>query len=570
MRREKCRRVRIGVLGIASFLLLAAPVAAADGVPPAPSTPDLLSTDDSGATSDNITSSTRPRFRVTATRGTLVELLADDVVLGSALATTGVATIQVEAPLADGTYQITARARVNAQSPPGEPSDALEVTIDTVAPAVPILTLPAAEDSGESSTDGVTNVAVWHIYGSLDDAHSVPTFEHAPNGREQTYPAFPSWTFFPDADGGLGPDGLQGTWTYQARGVDVAGNTSEWSQPLAIVFDTIAPLTPSPPDLRAADDSGAFGDDEVTNVARPQFDVVLEPGALATFFADGTTLDALADGAHGITAQARDLAGNVSALSEPLSVTIDTTNPAGTVQVSGGARSVRDPAVTVGLAFADTIGPYERRISSDGGATWSAWEAYGAVATATLPGADGTKTVVAEVRDLAGNVGTAADEIILDRTGPSIALEVPLEGATLDVSELVDFLYAASDVSDVAASSATLDGRTLANAGSIDAGLLLTGDHRIVVDATDSLENSSRKTFVFSVHPTVAGIAHEIDDGVANGEIDPNMRTPFLAKLHAGQFRAFSNQVRAQSGKKVDAGLAKRLVDWAEDLGAGR
>jgi hypothetical protein len=231
---------------------------------------------------------------------------------------------------------------------------------------------------------------------------------------------------------------------------------------------------------------------------------------------------------------------------------------------------VRDPAVTVGLAFADTIGPYERRISSDGGATWSAWEAYGAVATATLPGADGTKTVVAEVRDLAGNVGTAADEIILDRTGPSIALEVPLEGATLDVSELVDFLYAASDVSDVAASSATLDGRALANAGSIDAGLLLTGDHRIVVNATDSLENSSRTTFVFSVHATVAGIAHEIDDGVANGEIDPNMRTPFLAKLHAGQFRAFSNQVRAQSGKKVDAGLAKRLVDWAEDLGAGR
>ena len=123
----------------------------------------------------------------------------------------------------------------------------------------------------------------------------------------------------------------------------MAGNLSAASAALAVTIDTTAPAAPSAPDLVAASDSGVSNTDNITNVTKPTFTGTAEAGSTVTLY-DGTTAvgtgvatrpglwtittSTLANGIRSITAKATDVAGNVSAASAALSVTIDTTAPA--------------------------------------------------------------------------------------------------------------------------------------------------------------------------------------------------------------------------------------------------
>src|SRR5439155_1632199 len=131
-------------------------------------------------------------------------------------------------------------------------SNTLAISVDTVAPDAPVLDLPADQDSGTSSSDNITNVNYWRVVsGSANETARGFLHELSPNGRELTGGAYnanlPGWgfggTFAPAADaaGGLGADGRQGVWTYTAWVIDLAGNQSATSNPLAITFDTVAP-----------------------------------------------------------------------------------------------------------------------------------------------------------------------------------------------------------------------------------------------------------------------------------------------------------------------------------------
>jgi hypothetical protein len=109
-----------------------------------------------------------------------------------------------------------------------------------------------------------------------------------------------------------------------------------------VTTDTTAPAVPSAPDLVASSDSGVSDTDNITRVTTPTFTGTAEANATVTLF-DGTTIigtgkanasgvwsiasSTLADGVHSITATATDLAGNTSAPSAALAVTIDTTAP---------------------------------------------------------------------------------------------------------------------------------------------------------------------------------------------------------------------------------------------------
>src|SRR5439155_7334952 len=100
---------------------------------------------------------------------------------------------------------------------------------------------------------------------------------------------------------------------------------------------------PSAPVMSAASDAGASNTDNITNNTTPVFSGSgAEAGATVTLFdtngttvlgtgvADGSgnwsiTSSALATGVHTLTAKQTDIAGNTSAASAGLSVTIDTT-----------------------------------------------------------------------------------------------------------------------------------------------------------------------------------------------------------------------------------------------------
>src|SRR6185312_9989924 len=130
-----------------------------------------------------------------------------------------------------------------------------------------------------------------------------------------------------------------GAHSLTATATDVAGNTSAASGALSVTIDAAAPVVPS---ITAfSTDSGTAGDGitndntlTLTGSAEANATVKVYAGVtlLGSATANGAgawsfTTAALANGAHSLTATATDVAGNTSAASAALNVTIDTSAP---------------------------------------------------------------------------------------------------------------------------------------------------------------------------------------------------------------------------------------------------
>ncbi len=119
------------------------------GIPAAPSTPDLDSASDTGASNtDNITADTTPTFTGTAESGSTVRIFAGASQVGSGTATGGNYSITTSA-LAGGVYSITATA-TDAANNISPASGALSVTI--IAP----MNIGQNQSPSSSSSIGVT------------------------------------------------------------------------------------------------------------------------------------------------------------------------------------------------------------------------------------------------------------------------------------------------------------------------------------------------------------------------------------------------------------------------------
>ena len=130
-----------------------------------------------------------------------------------------------------------------------------------------------------------------------------------------------------------------GAHSLTATATDAAGNTGAASAALSVTIDTTAPVAPSIASFST--DSGTVGDGitndntlTLTGTAEANSTVKVYDGAtlLGSAAANGSgawsyTTAALANGAHSLTATATDAAGNTSAASAALSVTIDTAAP---------------------------------------------------------------------------------------------------------------------------------------------------------------------------------------------------------------------------------------------------
>lgn len=124
------------------------------------------------------------------------------------------------------------------------------------------------------------------------------------------------------------------------------------------------------------------------------------------------------DGERMVEAQFRDVAGNVSAVCQD-SIILDTTLPACSVVIAGGATYSAQPTVTLTLNGTDTNDVTVMRFSHDG-SSWTSWEAYATTYPWTLHTPDGMRSVYAQVQDTPGNVSVAcSDSIILDMTPPT-------------------------------------------------------------------------------------------------------------------------------------------------------
>ncbi len=447
--------------------------------PTTPGTPDLAAATDSGSVpTDNRTNAASLIFSGTSGAGdttSIVRVFVDANANGVYDAGDANATAAVNngawtvsglstSGLADGTYNVYAVVTSSTGGVSSSRSGGLALTIDKTAPGAPSnpIVLTAGSDSGSSNADGLTNVTnpVLRVSLAGSNAANGDRAELLLGGASLATPAVATLTGTNIANGYIdlavaaGTLGADGNKTFTARITDVAGNAGAAGGSVTIRLDT-ASVAPSTPVLNAASDSGSSSNDRVTNVITPTLTGTAEAGSTITVYdTDGATVlgtaaatggawsitsSALAQGVHSLTAKATDAAGNVSAASGRLDITIDTAAPA------TPATPTLDPASDSGSSHSDRITSNATPVvngTAESGSTVTLYDTDGttvlgtAVATGgawsiTSSGlATGAHSLTATARDLAGNVSAASGAlaITIDTRPLAFATATPGDG----------------------------------------------------------------------------------------------------------------------------------------------
>lgn len=116
------------------------------------------------------------------------------------------------------------------------------------------------------------------------------------------------------------------------------------------------------------------------------------------------------DGPKTVYARFRDRAGNLSTVYAD-TITLDTTAPAGSVTIEGGAAMVTHTHVLLTISGSDANGVADMRLRGDAGA-WGAWEPYATSHVWLLPQQAGQHSVSIQFRDAAGNVSMTYSDAI--------------------------------------------------------------------------------------------------------------------------------------------------------------
>jgi predicted secreted protein len=415
--------------------------------PNAPSAPDLDPAFDSGASStDHITSNTTLQFGGTTEVGVVTVKLYDGVTeIGSGAVSGNAYTITTAGTLANGVHTITAKG-FDAAGNVSSASAGLAVTVDNVPPAVSISSTQSSLKAGETATITFTFTedpgSSFSWDGTAGDVSVSGGTLSAISGTGPTRTA----TFTPDANVDAGTASITVTGAY----ADAAGNAGTAGATQSISFDTLAPNAPSVPDLAGGDDSGSSSTDNLTNDTTTSFSGTADAGTTVKLY-DGATeigsvtasggawtipVAGLAKGSHTITAQAFDAAGNASAASSGLAVTVDRTPPSTTIASAGlsadtGASDTdmitSAGAQTIsGTLSANLVAGEQVMVSIDNGATWTAATASAGMNTwemaATFSGSDVLRV---RVVDAAGNAEATYSHVYVVDTTPPAAPSTP-------------------------------------------------------------------------------------------------------------------------------------------------
>lgn len=199
--------------------------------------------------------------------------------------------------LADGTYQFKVRAK-DASNNLSQSMAASSYTVDTAAPAAPLITQPA--------NDTITNNPQPTLAGDAEPGSTVKLYHGDDLFSTSTADGSGFWihswvTYLSGA-----------SHTFTATATDAAGNVSAVSAPRLIVIDQIAPETtiPSPAtdDTIVRADTAAFT--FATNESSTRIDCRINGGSWVTNCGTSYTTPVLANGQHTIEARAVDAAGN--------------------------------------------------------------------------------------------------------------------------------------------------------------------------------------------------------------------------------------------------------------------
>ena len=268
--------------------------------------------------------------------------------LGTATANGSGAWSFTTATLTDGAHNFTATAALNSTSSftataasttnnESAASTALNVTIDTAAPLTPAIT-SYSTDTGVAG-DGITSDNTLTFTGTASANSTVRVYDGATLLGTVTANGSGAWSYTTATL-------ANGAHSFAATATDPAGNTSAASAALSVTIN--AAVLSVPAITSYSTDTGVAGDGitsdntlTFTGTAQANSTVRVYDGTtlLGSVTANGSgawsyTTATLANGAHSLTATATDAAGNTSAASAALSVTIDTAAPSAPAIIS--------------------------------------------------------------------------------------------------------------------------------------------------------------------------------------------------------------------------------------------
>ncbi len=311
-----------------------------------PTQPDLLAVSDSGdSDTDNLTNI--PNVTITGTvevnsslqlyinRGAgpvLMDTISESLIssgIWSYTLSTGL--------LASGVNQITVVATDKAGNISAS-SAGLSITLDRTIAQPGLPDLAASSDTGDSSSDEVTSDETPTFSGVADPNTHITIRVDGASINTVNANAAGVWTYT-FAQGEIRP----GVQRIDVIAEETAGNVAIESEDLTLWLN-VQPTQPAAPNLQTASDSGRFLTDNLTNVTIPVIDGKADPAGRVEIYVDnqlkGTTtanangfwtytfsLGALAEGQNVITVITEDTSGLRSAVSMPLTITLDTTSP---------------------------------------------------------------------------------------------------------------------------------------------------------------------------------------------------------------------------------------------------
>lgn len=203
----------------------------------APGTPtDLAISPETGPQGSGLTGASQLVFSGRADALSTVEVWLDADSLGVVL-TDGNGNWSLDHTantLTQGSYSLTARA-TDVAGNTSVVSDALAVTVDSLAPAAPNVT-GITDDAGRSNSDGITSDTNLWFHGTADAASTVTVSMDGVELGSTLTDVNGDWSYDHSAN-----SLNDGAYTVTAVARDAAGNDSALSNAFAVTVDTVAP-----------------------------------------------------------------------------------------------------------------------------------------------------------------------------------------------------------------------------------------------------------------------------------------------------------------------------------------
>ena len=306
-----------------------------------------------------------------------------------------------------------------------------------------------------------------------------------------------------------------GNYTVRADASDTAGHPALQASK-AVLIDTVAAAL-SPPDLIAASDSGSSSADKITNVTTPTVaGGGAEAGATVTLYdTNGTVLGTavadssgnwaitsspLSDGGHKLTATQFDLAGNTSAISAALSVTVDTAAAPPSAPDLVAASDSFGPTGTNTDNITNHATPTVTGSGAEAGATVTLYDTNGTTVLGTAVAdalgnwtitssllTDGGHALTVTQTDIAGNTSaaSAALSMAIDTLRPTATIVVADTALQAGETTLVTFTFSEA-VSGFTNADLTVENGTLSAVSSSDGGVTWTATFIPSANITDA------------------------------------------------------------------------------------